>query len=131
MRHLITLAVFVVPIIGLNFTPRDDGTGVIFSELAETFISYDEWHLCFYYDLQNYFEEFDKLHICVDQLKKLCNEYKDKSSCSLIMEQFDNHLENIREDYKTIRSFGHGNSREKRALFEFVGKIDNYLFGRR
>lgn len=124
-----TMLIFFINGIMPSYTPKQDQTGVIFTELAETHLSYTKWHICYYFDLINYYEEIRKLEICIDQMKKICSQLQDNSTCSIIINQFNNHLETIQIESEAIESFSSIKIRSKRAPFEFIGKIFNMAFG--
>lgn len=113
----------------IKFDPKAEPTGVMFSELARTYISYTRWQICYYYDLTEYFDKIEQFKICIKQMHVTCNRIQDNGTCTIILDQFDNHLESIQTDAETIESFESGSHRAKRAPFEFIGKIENLLFG--
>lgn len=93
----------------IHLTPKEEPTGIIFSELAEVHVSYNEWRILYYYELGNYYEEIEKLRNCTRFMASLCENMQDNTTCIAITEE---HID-----------------REKRALLEFWGKVDNILFG--
>lgn len=46
---------------GYQFENSTDDAGILFVPLNRVQLTYDEWHLCFYYDLHEYYEGVTKL----------------------------------------------------------------------
>lgn len=113
----------------IKYQPKGEPTGVIYSELAKTFISYNKWQICYYYDLSEYYDKIEKFKLCIEQMHLICSKIPSNETCAIISNQFNNHLESIKDDAETLESFENGNHRERRAPFEFIGKINNLLFG--
>lgn len=113
----------------IDFEPKEEKTGVIFLELAKPYVSYNRWHICFYYDVTDYFDEIEKLKFSLIKLKEICSILHYNESCQLINQQLDKHLDSIAQDSNKIESFQTTLNRRKRAPFEFMGKIYNILFG--
>lgn len=104
----------------------------MYTELAKTYISYTKWHICFYHDLEYYYDQINKFETCLEHMKDICDKLYNYTACKITNEQFTEHLLQMQFDLATVESFRSvktENRRKKRAPFEFVGKIYNMAFG--
>lgn len=119
-----------------TFENTTDNAGIIFVPRDKIQLTYDEWHLCFFYDLTEFYDGLGKLKANVEDLSSLCNEplmAKDHGVaghiCDSIHDQFANHLQTLQVRTDIIRSF-RAQKRERRgAPLKFVGGIMSSLFG--
>lgn len=111
---------------GILFQEATKESGVTFTELATTYTYYDRWHLCYYFDLESYYAQIDKLETCIAQLKGICKTVRDINLCTILGDMFETDFKEIRLGKETLRKI-HG--RNKRAPFEFMGRFANMAFG--
>lgn len=119
IKVIIMVIILFKSIDGIKFEHMPEPAEIIFSEHAITYISYNKWQICYYYDLIEYYDEVKKFNICIQQMRLICNK----------INKLEYHLENIRNEAETIKFFQNANYRSKRAPFEFIGEINNLLFG--
>lgn len=101
-------------------------TGILYTDLGKAYTYYTKWHLCYYYDLGPYYDQIDKLELCVEQMDCICNRLIDSKTCRITTTMFTNDLHKIKDNMETVRKISR---RKKRAPFEFVGKLSNMAFG--
>lgn len=111
---------------GILFEPMSDKTGIIYTELSTTYTYYTKWHLCYYYDLGAYYEQINKLELCVKQMADVCTHINDTAICKLTTAMFSTDLGQIRLNNEAMLKM---HRREKRAPLEFIGKLSNMAFG--
>lgn len=92
-------------------------------------LTYDEWHLCFYYDLSEYYDGVTKLGNNIQNLLSICSEplmtidhVVAGRLCTTILNQFDAHYATL-QAMKTFRVY------EKRTKGELVGGLMSAVFG--
>lgn len=103
-------------------------TGIVFTETANAKISYDNWKLGYYYNLNAFLEQAASLENNIDQLKKICESIDDKNTCLSMIITLDEALTEITIDKNIINSLN-VKPREKRGTFDFIGKLQNSMFG--
>lgn len=111
---------------GILFQPTTERAGVIFTELATTYTYYNRWHLCYYFDLKLYYEQIDKLEICINQMNVICRYVPSNRICTVLGGMFEVDLRGIKLGQNALKRI---HSRQKRAPFEFMGKFSHMLFG--
>lgn len=94
--------------------------------MATTYTYYTRWHLCYYYDLELYYEQIRKLETCVTQLREICEIMLDRNICNITTAMFASDLSNIQTNNDAMRLM---HKRQKRAPLEFIGKLSNLMFG--
>lgn len=121
---------------GFRFENATDDAGILFVPMNKAQLTYDEWHLCFYYDLQEYFDGLAKLKSSIEDLRSMCNEPLMASEhaiaghlCRAVVTQFDEHFITLRVKTDSIISFRVKNTRTKRAPLEYVGGLMSAVFG--
>lgn len=110
------------------------GIMVIFVPIADTYLTYKEWRVVYYYDLGEYYQEIEMMEQFFKRLERICmngtNRPQDLTeSCKLTLTHAANHLETIQRNREIIKSYGSIVSREKRAPLNVVGSLANTLFG--
>lgn len=68
-------------IIGLNFTEFDSPTGAFLVKTHNTFISYNNWKLLYYYELYDIHENFENYKTCIGKMEFICQKIPEKSQC--------------------------------------------------
>lgn len=137
MRWLIILYIAkTTNAFGYKFENSTDDAGILFIPLNRVQLTYDEWHLCYYYDLREYYDGITKLEASVEDLRSICNEPLMASDhavaghlCKSVINQFDAHFDTLRVKTDTIKSFRVNSKRTKRAPLEFVGGLMSAVFG--
>lgn len=121
---------------GYQFENSTDDAGILFVPLNRVQLTYDEWHLCFYYDLQEYYEGVTKLGNGIEDLRSICKEPLMASDhaiagqlCNTIVKQFDSHFATLQGKTETMKTFRVNPRRNKRAPLEFVGGLMSAVFG--
>lgn len=121
---------------GYRFEKSTDDAGILFVPLNRVQLTYDEWHLCLYYDLREYYDGVTKLGNGIEDLRSICGEPLMTSDHMVagrlgttIMKQFDAHYATLQAKTKTMRSFRAHEGRTKRAPLEFVGGLMSAVFG--
>lgn len=83
----VTLSLLIIGSIssvnGLQFEPLTYNTGIIYTNMSTVYTYYTKWHLCYYYDLELYYEQINKLEVCVKQLRDICGIMLDKNICNI------------------------------------------------
>lgn len=111
---------------GVLFEPVNNNMGIMYTDLAKTYTYYTQWHLCYYYDLGLYYEQIHKLELCVKQMNDICSNIDNDDICKITTTMFKTDLDNIRQNNEAMRKM---HIRQKRAPLEFIGKLNNMLFG--
>lgn len=120
---------------GFSYKESNGSAGIIFIPTNDVQLTYDEWHLCYYYDIEQYYLETNKIEECVQHLKTVCDEeamaarYATQQLCHAVIKQFDAHLGSIKVKDEIIRSFRTMTHRTRRVPLEFVGGVLSALFG--
>lgn len=110
----------------ISFQPATRESGVLFTELSTTYTYYDRWHLCYYFDLGQYYDQIDKLETCISQMIDICGTMRDKNLCAVLEDVFETDFRRIRLGTDALRKIY---GRERRAPFEFMGRFANMAFG--
>lgn len=108
-------------------------SGIYFENIGDGGITSNNWKLIIYYDMQNYWTEYEGFRILLNKLNKLCDASGNNSYCNAVLNQFRVNLVNIQNNNKIMfqaPSVKTGRvSRSRRGLFNFVGSIHNFLWG--
>lgn len=121
--------------IGMEFEKTDVSSGILFIPTNMVQLSYNKWHLCYYFDMSLYYEETEKIRECVNELQFLCNDevmannYADSQLCQAVVKLFNEHLSAMAVNDEIINSFRSRTVRSKRAPLEFVGQVLSAVFG--
>lgn len=120
---------------GMEFTEMKSTTGIIFVPFTQVQLSYKEWKLIYYYDLDRYYEETLIIEHFFVRLGQICTQLmtvKDQemgSNCQLAVSHARYHFEKILEDKDIIDSYNSATIRKRRSPFNFVGTLAHSLFG--
>lgn len=119
---------------GINFTEMTSTTGIIFVPFTKVQLSYKEWKLVYYYDLNKYYEEITIIKNFYFRLTSICDQASEAgqefaNSCHLATSHAKYHLDKITEGKSIIGSYNTIKSRNKRSPFDIVGTVAHSLFG--
>lgn len=120
---------------GITFTETHDTSGIIFVPIADTYLTYNEWRIVYYYDLQEYYNEIQMMNLFQKRLESICTEKihaKSKEmaeACQITLNHAKNHLQSIDRNRQIIESYNSITKRFKRAPLNVVGSLANMLFG--
>lgn len=117
----------------LNFTIAGGQIELIFQPMAETYLTYSEYRICFYHEISDYFEEIEHLDHMIKKAKEICikelaSNGEDSHICSTTTSELEQKLEELRQGQEKIRAFDQ-QERKRRAPLELVGTLANSLFG--
>lgn len=92
------------------FEKQIQNTGMIYIPLSKAQVTYTQWNLIYYYELNSYFEESKKFEQCITKLSTICNnnlQDEDSASqvCEYIIKQLTEQLNDIRIDENMIKSY--------------------------
>lgn len=119
---------------GITYTEANDASGIIFVPIADTYLTYKEWRIVYYYDLKEYYDEIRMMKQFFGRLERICNNGKNKTddltdSCDMTLTHAANHLESIQRNRDIIGSYDSIPIRRTRAAINIVGSLANSLFG--
>lgn len=119
---------------GVKYNPTGDSSGLIFAPIADTQLTYKEWRIVFYYDLEPYFRELELLKQYEKRLIAICTKKTENPSreeiCQVTLEHVNNHMRSVSEDMEIVQSYDSiGKNRNRRGLINAVGSLQNILFG--
>lgn len=106
-----------------TFTPLPDNTPIIFSNNARAHISFNNFNLLFYVDLEPCYNLIDTIKISIQAITELC-EKKWYNACNITTAQLQYQLNLITGDDQFIHSIN-----KRFILCEFCGKIQHHLYG--
>lgn len=135
MRKLLLLLIGVInstsPTNGYNFTTFNEPTGIFLLKTFDTFVSYNNWKLYYYYDLSEFFENIDLYRTCLDRMERICSAMPERDHCEMLVLKHKKLLINIDSDLEYFRAIQPKITRRKRtALFGLAGSyIIKPLFG--
>lgn len=113
-----------------NVTKFETDPGIYFENVAKGDLITSEWKLLVYFDLNNYWMEYDGFRIIINKLNQLCERSDQMANCNEVLNQFRYDLVNIQEINGLI--FSRKNytlNRKKRGLFNFVGTMERFFYG--
>lgn len=77
VAKLILLAVLIKELYTqYTFVPVNDSVGIQFVQLSNVFTTYNEWTLCYYYELDNYGTIIERIRNNIKHLKQICDDLK-------------------------------------------------------
>lgn len=129
MYHFIIICVLLIQQTHTEYQEQTINTGLIFTDLGRVHTSYTKWHICYYYDLNPYFNQIQQLEHCIEKMTTICGTLQENELCITTIEQLKSHMEDMKTDNTKIESFKQRQERKKRAPFELIGKIQNILYG--
>lgn len=120
---------------GINYTENNESSGIIFVPIADTYLTYKEWRIVYYYDLQEYYNEIQMMNSIHKRLEKICtggiaNKSAELSeACKITLAHASNHLQSVERNREIIESYNSAHKRFKRAPLNVIGSLANSLFG--
>lgn len=105
---------------------ENNATGILFAELGKVHLTYQNWKICYHYNLSEYYLEVDEFKLCIDKIENMCAQMGD-GNCEIIIKHFRSEYDRMEFDVKKI---GLEINRAKRgAPLAFVGKINHWITG--
>lgn len=116
---------------GYNFTTFDDPTGIFLVKTFDTYISYNNWKLYYYYDLSEFFENINLYKDCLEKMEKICSSMPEREQCETMIKKHNRLILNINLDLEYIYAMEPKTKKQRRdALFGFIGSyVGKPLFG--
>lgn len=108
----------------ISITPVQDSVPMIFNKLAAAHTTYEDVKLIYYVDLKNYFELKNTASRAIDIADKLCDQTKNIRECNIVITQLHFQQKIAKRNENEIRA-----QRQRRALCEWCGTIQYYLYG--
>lgn len=135
LTHVLLLFTTKIAADGFTYRESNESAGVMFVPTNNVQLTYEEWHLFYFYDINDYYLETKKIEECIQHLKNVCDEeaitarFATHQLCNAVVDQFRGHLGAIATKDEIIRSFQSVSHRRRRAPLEFVGGALSALFG--
>lgn len=126
--HIIILLINILHVTKPSFEPSTIDTGIAFIEMGKAAITHTTWQLCYYYDLEDYFNQINRIEEAISDIKTLCGFSPEKKECEILLELLENHMENSKYNAERVESFQNA-KRKKRAPLGYLGDLNAYLFG--
>lgn len=120
---------------GIDFTEMNNTAGIIFVPFTKAQLSYKEWKLVYYYDLNKYYEEITIIEHFYYRLNQICNEALATeqetfaNNCHLAVSHAGYHMNQIMDNKNIINSFNSHKNRKRRSPFNIIGNVAGSLFG--
>lgn len=112
----------------IKFENKNDTTGITFMKLANGSISHDNWNVCFYYELKEYFDQINLFEESVEQLQKICNFVDEKEKlCSTLLNKI--RIYNNKTEHRNHLINTKYAKPKRNAPLSPVGKIYSIIFG--
>lgn len=99
--------------------------GAIFTEIEKLRLSYNEWKICYVYELNEYYAEIETFKKCISKIEYLCNNLAENENCKILTNHLSKEYEKMQKDVRKISA----NKSRRNAPLPIVGKISNVLFG--
>lgn len=142
----IKISLTLIFIIITQAQEQKENSGLLFADLGKTFTSYTRWHICFYYELEPYYQQLERVSESLNKMGLICDSLESNALCLATLEQLKVHLAEAEIDKNKIESFEQPTNqiiksttdkihRKKRdtdqrdAPFEIFGRVQNALFG--
>lgn len=131
------LALLIIPILGkpeepISFTPFKTQPGIFFENMGRASIMSSEWKLIVYFNMRNYWNEFDNLQPALKNLRFLCNASTDqKKHCYPILMGYQRQINELTNNNEIFiyNDKNERTSRQRRAPLNIVGNIARAIFG--
>lgn len=110
-------------------------TGIMFVPFTKVQLSYKDWKLVYYYDLNKYYEEVEVIEHFYFRLNEMCGQASISvqddfaNTCHLAIIHAKSHLDKIVENRNIIESYNSYGIRKRRAPLNLVGSLASSLFG--
>lgn len=114
---------------GFNFSTLDKPTGIFLAKEYETYISYDDWRLVYFYDLQDYYDDIETFEECLRNMKIICSKLINREPCEALLDKHRKLISDINRDVEYLQSM-HENRHKRDAIFGSVSSgILKPIFG--
>ncbi|XP_025836340.1 uncharacterized protein LOC112903855 [Agrilus planipennis] len=112
----------------------DHNPGIYFENVANAQFFNNEWKLLTYVDMQVYFETLDKIENYNQKTSRICSEVKRtiSSNCDKYIATTSEIIQKSKVQIGVVQEITGANVfpvRNKRGLFNIIGKAEKYLFG--
>lgn len=120
---------------GIGFNEVTSTTGIIFVPFTKVQLSYKEWKLVYFYDLNKYYKEVTIIEHFYNRLTKICDRTSTSgqedfaNTCHLAISHVKYHMEKVLESRNIIKSYNSFTIRKRRAPLNVVGSLASSLFG--
>lgn len=106
-------------------------TGIFLTKSYDAFVTYNDWRLLYYLELDEFYNDIERFNECVDKMKSLCSDIPEKEQCSYLVERFEAHKETIKQNVEYIEGFQRKkqNRRRRAPLQFFITYIYKPIFG--
>lgn len=123
----------LAPSSGLNFTKLEHPIGAFISKTHDTYISYNNWKLLYYYDLKTLYENIDTYGRSLQLMEDACHKMTEFYRCEAIILKHKEQYSEINNDIdyiKMIQDEKITHARQRRAPLGFMSKyIYKPIFG--
>lgn len=113
----------------LEFQEINMTSGLIFYRVKTASVSYTTWRLTFYYNLNTYFKNIDKLKTTVKAIEELCEGQTEILTCNSTIGLLKEHLMNTQLDTERVESFDVKNRHKRWAPLGWIGKGMGVVYG--
>lgn len=115
---------------GFNFTKLKYPIGAFLTKIHDTYISYNNWRLLYYYDLHTYYENIDIYQKSLQIMEDICYKMEEISKCETIILKHRERFNEISNDLEYIKTIQYEKltlieKRKRRAPLGFLAK---YLY---
>lgn len=104
-------------------------SGLIFYNIKSAAVSYTTWRLTFYYNLNGYFKNIEKLRSTVKTIDQLCEGQSEILTCNSTIGLIKEHLANTQLDTERVESFDVKNRAKRWAPLAWIGKGIGAVYG--
>lgn len=118
-----------------TFTPVNHSSGIQFEELKEVQLSYAEYKICYFIELEALYTQNEKFNNYSMELHHICsNKIADSQTteaeiCHLALGELYIASQSIHRKMEAIYSFQHILKRSRRAPLEIIGTLSHAIFG--
>lgn len=104
-------------------------SGLVFYKVKSASVSYTTWRLTFYYNLNGYFKNIDKLRTTVRTIEHLCEGQSEILTCNSTIGLLKEHLANTQLDAERVESFDMRHRQKRWAPLGWIGKGLGLVYG--
>lgn len=102
--------------------------GAIFTEIEKIRLSYNEWKICYVYELNEYYAEIETFKRCIGKIEYICNNLSENENCKILTNHLAREYEKMQKDVLKVEASKSLKLR-RNAPLPIIGKISNVLFG--
>lgn len=126
MFGMLVMLIFAMPGGSNADIIENNATGILFAEFGGVHLTYQNWKICYHYNLSEYHLEIDEFKLCIDKIKTMCSRINDEN-CETIAKHFKNEYDKMESDVKKI---GLEINRSRRgAPLAMVGTFYHWITG--